>query len=314
MKFLFCHIGRMTNYNGATKDDIPISGGSHNKDNIGHECCNFVDISGTLYGYVRVSGSISIKKLGASSGESCIGGVTVVWLSPSENGEIVVTGWYKDATVYSNYQRIPSPSELHQKDGIKFYNITAKTKNSFLLPPSERTLITKTGKGWLGQSRIWYADKPHHNDFIKKLTILIESKSRENPTQITNEFNAEDIPDLDLANTATEGGKILVTHIKKERNQEIINQKKKQALKSTGHLRCEICNFSFEDIYGDIGRDFCEVHHIKPLSEINDQTETSLDDLAIICSNCHRMIHRIKPAPSIQEFKNRFNFSGTTKK
>ncbi|WP_353890373.1 HNH endonuclease [uncultured Citrobacter sp.] len=63
----------------------------------------------------------------------------------------------------------------------------------------------------------------------------------------------------------------------------------------------------------NIGSDFCEVHHINPLSETNDQTETSLDDLAIVCSNCHRMIHRIKPAPSIDEFKSRFSFGGTTK-
>jgi len=55
------------------------------------------------------------------------------------------------------------------------------------------------------------------------------------------------------------------------------------------------CGFDFEEKYGIRGRDFIEVHHIKPLSEngeeiiINPQT-----DLICVCSNCHRMIHRRK--------------------
>lgn len=316
MKFLFCHVGWMDNYHGATDEDYPRKGGKYNDNSIGHEACNFVDIDGSLYGYVQVTEGkkINIGRLGARRGESSIGEITVVWLASAPNGGIVVTGWYEDATVYSNYQKLPSPSELHRKDGVEFYNITAKTQNAFLLPPGERTLALGKGKDWPGQSPLWYADKPQNQPFIEELTRLIENKSRKNSPQPPDEFNAAGIPELDLLNTAaTEGRKKLVTHIKKERNQTIINQKKRYVLNSTGHLRCEICNFSFKDVYGDIGSDFCEVHHINPLSETNDQTETSLDDLAIVCSNCHRMIHRIKPAPSIDEFKSRFSFGGTTK-
>jgi predicted HNH restriction endonuclease len=28
-----------------------------------------------------------------------------------------------------------------------------------------------------------------------------------------------------------------------------------------------------------------------------------LDDLAIVCSNCHRMIHRTRPMMSVEEFR-----------
>jgi hypothetical protein len=55
------------------------------------------------------------------------------------------------------------------------------------------------------------------------------------------------------------------------------------------------CNFSFEATYGERGTGFIEVHHVKPLSDV--EGETSVDprtDLVVVCSNCHRMIHRKK--------------------
>lgn len=59
-------------------------------------------------------------------------------------------------------------------------------------------------------------------------------------------------------------------------------------------ISCQVCGFNFEEVYGERGKDFIEVHHMKPLStfggesvEIDPQT-----DLIPLCSNCHRMIHR----------------------
>jgi predicted HNH restriction endonuclease len=59
-------------------------------------------------------------------------------------------------------------------------------------------------------------------------------------------------------------------------------------------IRCEVpgCEFDFEEVYGEIGRSFAEVHHLRPLSEREVSKETTLSDLAVVCSNCHRMIHR----------------------
>ena len=58
-------------------------------------------------------------------------------------------------------------------------------------------------------------------------------------------------------------------------------------------LACEVCGFDFESIYGDRGRDYIECHHRTPL-HVTGTTKNKLDDLALICSNCHRMIHRTK--------------------
>lgn len=58
-------------------------------------------------------------------------------------------------------------------------------------------------------------------------------------------------------------------------------------------LTCMVCGFNFEAVYGDIGRDYIEVHHVKPLYSLDEDVEIDpQNDLVCLCSNCHRMIHR----------------------
>lgn len=56
---------------------------------------------------------------------------------------------------------------------------------------------------------------------------------------------------------------------------------------------CHICGLNFEKVYGKLGENFIHVHHLTPLSEINDLYEVDPEkDLIPICPNCHAMIHR----------------------
>ncbi|MCE5247833.1 HNH endonuclease [bacterium] len=57
-------------------------------------------------------------------------------------------------------------------------------------------------------------------------------------------------------------------------------------------MRCSICGFSFESVYGKLGRGFIECHHVVPLAQSAGSRKTSLEDLVLVCSNCHRMLHR----------------------
>lgn len=61
-----------------------------------------------------------------------------------------------------------------------------------------------------------------------------------------------------------------------------------------GRLRCEVpgCGFDFFERYGHIGRGFAHVHHVLPLAESDGGVQTRLNDLAVVCANCHAMIHR----------------------
>lgn len=72
--------------------------------------------------------------------------------------------------------------------------------------------------------------------------------------------------------------------------------------------RCQVCGMSFEEVYGEIGRDFIEVHHLVPISERGgDYIVDPIQDLIPLCSNCHSMIHRTSgERHSLHDLKSRF--------
>jgi predicted HNH restriction endonuclease len=89
-----------------------------------------------------------------------------------------------------------------------------------------------------------------------------------------------------------EGRTLLRLHMFRERNPRLVKRKKKSVLETTGSLECEVCGFDFRMVYGKLGEGFAECHHRTPLSELAGAILTRLVDLAIVCSNCHRMLHR----------------------
>ena len=58
-----------------------------------------------------------------------------------------------------------------------------------------------------------------------------------------------------------------------------------------GRLPCQVCGFDFYESYGELGRDYAQVHHLKPLSDRTKPSLTLLSDLAVLCANCHTMVH-----------------------
>lgn len=67
---------------------------------------------------------------------------------------------------------------------------------------------------------------------------------------------------------------------------------------------CYICGYSFQMYYGDGFKDKINIHHIKPLYEINEEYEVDpISDLIPICPNCHFVIHSRIPAYKISEVK-----------
>ncbi|MBU6234908.1 MAG: HNH endonuclease [Alphaproteobacteria bacterium] len=88
--------------------------------------------------------------------------------------------------------------------------------------------------------------------------------------------------------------KIYVTHRKRESRLRI-DKIRQHLARNGGRLACEVpkCGFDFFKIYGEAGRDFAHVHHIDPLYNSPDEgRKVTLDDLAIVCANCHAIIHR----------------------
>ncbi|WP_426095156.1 HNH endonuclease [Flavobacterium sp. DSR2-3-3] len=105
-------------------------------------------------------------------------------------------------------------------------------------------------------------------------------------TRFTENIENE-IDNSDTEISVIEGRLRLVTHFARERDRSIVREKKLLALHS-GLLKCEICTFSFIQKFGI---EFIECHHKTPISQ-SGVTETKLKDLALVCANCHRMLHK----------------------
>lgn len=70
---------------------------------------------------------------------------------------------------------------------------------------------------------------------------------------------------------------------------------RKKALERDDY-KCQVCRIKFEKVYGEIGRDYIEVHHLYPVSNMGEDYKFEALDpergLVCLCANCHAMIHR----------------------
>ena len=110
----------------------------------------------------------------------------------------------------------------------------------------------------------------------------------EEVTRIYTENPEESTYDEEEAVGAVEGTKKIVYTTTYERDPNI-----RRTFLKDKQLKCEVCGFDFEEVYGKLGAGYIEVHHKKPVSEGVRMTDLN-NDLAMLCSNCHRMIHRGK--------------------
>ncbi len=91
-----------------------------------------------------------------------------------------------------------------------------------------------------------------------------------------------------LNSVVRDGGRYLYYSTKYERSSIL----RREAIDYHGKA-CMACGFDFEGFYGDLGRDFIEVHHTlgyqDPAQDLIVDVRT---DMVCLCSNCHRMVHR----------------------
>ena len=105
----------------------------------------------------------------------------------------------------------------------------------------------------------------------------------------------------DEVEDAPEGRLLTALHVRRERNRTLVERRKARALELHGTLRCEACALDFGERYGERGSGFIEVHHTRPLHELPEGGKTRVDELALLCANCHRMVHRRRPWLSVQD-------------
>ncbi|MGN0549180.1 MAG: HNH endonuclease [Acutalibacteraceae bacterium] len=165
----------------------------------------------------------------------------------------------------------------------QFLNYEKQIRESPLLPEIEENVSNR----WIGRGIVRY------EEFLLYRSGLSEDLRC-------------DYLDSVVVTNKKEGSKIKYFTTKYERNHTYREAAiKAQKAKSEG-LVCQCCGFDFEKTYGERGKGFIEVHHIKPLFSLyEEQTINPETDLVCICSNCHRMIHRKKDKIlSISELRN----------
>ena len=114
------------------------------------------------------------------------------------------------------------------------------------------------------------------------------------------------VPDIEAEEiSAREGAVSTRQHLHRERDRTIIAAKRRQVLSATGRLACSVCSFDFLQFYGELGAEFCEVHHLVSLADADGEVQTRLQDLAVVCSNCHRMLHRSHPFLTLEQLKSK---------
>ncbi|WP_285565273.1 HNH endonuclease [Streptomyces sp. RTGN2] len=142
------------------------------------------------------------------------------------------------------------------------------------------------------------------NDFLARPAEMTKVARRIRQGLVAGEFQelALEVEEEDGDYSAPEGKLLLRRHRSRERNKALRKKKIDAVLRQGCPLACEACGFDFEQVYGDRGSGYIECHHVVPLHEAG-EGRTKLSDLALICANCHRMIHRRAPWPTPAELR-----------
>lgn len=197
------------------------------------------------------------------------------------------------------FQNKPNKQTFRNPNGVSL-----KLSNFKAIDPNYK------GKGMKAYSKL---DKEIFYEYHEKKKLLnkIASEIKRTTTNVKLSKEVSKIEDDEETDfdTVKEGQVLYKLHKVRERDRKIISAKKKKVLKEKGEIACEACGFDFKKKYGKIGEGFIECHHLIPLSNFESTKETKLEDLALLCSNCHRMIHKDLNISSIKEFRKRLNMS-----
>jgi predicted HNH restriction endonuclease len=162
----------------------------------------------------------------------------------------------------------------------------------------EYTSIGRVGltRGNKDEKSVWL-EFSHDKERLIKVANAIRQAVLLAPETVDLSINDEDVVE------AEEGRLLTRLHRTRERSRKLVEQRKIKALAEFGRLRCEVCLFDFEEHYGTRGRGFIEAHHSKPIETLVEGSKTKLEDLVLLCSNCHRMVHSERPWLTVDELR-----------
>lgn len=225
--------------------------------------------------------------------------------------------WSRDELLVALDFYLDNRNDYFSSNGDRVLNLTKKISQVAKALGLTGTDTLRNANGVSMKLLNFRSHDPKHNtkglDRGNKLEEVVWSEFSEDPASlkkavtailsVTAEVNAtselppfeEDLPE------AREGKLLTRVHYVRERNATIVRRKKEAHWRQHGHYRCEACGFDFHATYGERGVGFIECHHTKPVSELAGKEPTKLADLVLLCANCHRMIHAVRPWWSMSE-------------
>lgn len=99
-----------------------------------------------------------------------------------------------------------------------------------------------------------------------------------------------------------EGRLLARIHYYKERDKGLPARAKKHYKdKNNGTLVCSACGLDPVGMYGIDGERCLEAHHRIPIEQLQPDSVTRVEDVAVVCASCHRIIHSRKPCIPVEE-------------
>lgn len=127
-----------------------------------------------------------------------------------------------------------------------------------------------------------------HPDSVACLNHVLSLAASQTPTH-------EDVVDSDLDSLREEEEYFEGSKKKRFTNYYERDPKLRAAAVQYHGVACKVCGFDFGEVYGERGRGYVEVHHLRPVSTLEGKTKVDpKKDMTVLCSNCHRMVHRRK--------------------
>lgn len=210
------------------------------------------------------------------------------FFKPTGNDAAILPG--RNDTYFS--QRVRNLRSHRDYNGMKDYT------NLF----EDRYSLTSTGETYLMQSDNYeiinylFSNKFTNVDIVN---ILQQTVCNDRTHRMTPCFEDEMIAE----------GRVIRTSLEKRLRSQRLRSAAVEYYARNGSIRCAVCDFSFEECYGVLGKGFIEIHHERPVCQYSSmEFEEFLRDAILfvkpVCANCHRMLHRDKKHPlTIQELR-----------
>tara|TARA_R110002049_G_scaffold137350_2_gene297351 strand:- start:32384 stop:33271 length:888 start_codon:yes stop_codon:yes gene_type:complete len=281
-KILCCRISWMREY--QSREERPFSYHSYILDgNVPEEALNFRQCDDGLFrGYVPVGrdaeanyGKISVDRLGASKSDDRVKPVLVVFCAPHEQeGGLRIVGFYREATVL----REPEISELPDRPSIA--RVIANDA-VIISEPDRHFAIPGRKEGGFGQSSLWYGLNEGHSLREDVLRYVQDQTSLPKDQPSVKEYRRRRLHEK------WEG---------RGNSRHFVFEK---------GFCCEACQYSISEADWPIWASGFELHHLRPWSELAEGEERQLEvnDFAVLCSTCHRAIHRSKYVSDVSLFR-----------